>query len=543
MKDVKNIVIVGGGSAGWMSATAFIKLAPHIKVTLIESKNFPIVGVGESTLGQINDFLSACDIKDEDWMVDCGATYKTSIMFTNWENEKGNFHYPFGGANNNPQRTPNGLKDYHVLNHWNPEKYPLNKFDEFFHWGLHWFNNNKMFSPKTQPPGFNFNNDTAYHMDAIKFGQWLKNNICMGAENFSYVQDDVIDVVKEDDGTIKEIITPNLALEADLFIDCTGFKSYLLEGHMGEEFHSFEDTLMNDSAIAAQIPYIDKEIEMEHVTNCTAIENGWCWNTPLFDRIGMGYVYSSKFATKEEAEEQFRKHLASDEMVIGDKDRAEKAEMRHVPMRHGYHKRSWVKNVVAIGLSHAFIEPLESTGLLFVHDNIMEVVQKVINRHGAINRIDISNYNYDIGQRLHQMQEFVAMHFGYATRSDTPYWKHVTKEVDYYPNMEDFNNFTSITQTTATNMQMQRSLSIQKGEDFEDLYVSRAGMPYVITGTGINIISRNEFKYLSEEGDVETFGRFLDEQYEKDMKILSIEMENAPSHYEYLKSTLYKGKT
>jgi tryptophan halogenase len=542
MNDVKNVTIVGGGSAGWMTATAFVRMAPHINVTLIESANVPVVGVGESTLTGINNWLIACGITDEDWMAECGATYKTSIKFTNWTKEKGvAFQYPFGSPDYE-NRTVEGLKDYHILNHYDPEQFPLSKYAEYWHPSLHWYNNNKMFGPKNAPDGFNFDLHTAYHMDAILFGQWLKNNVCLKEPNFTYITDDVLHVTKNEGGEIDSLVTQDSGnLEADLYIDCTGFRSFLLGGQMGEEFESYEDTLMNDFAIAAQIPYIDKELEMESVTNCTAIESGWCWNTPLFNRIGTGYVYSSRFSTPEEAEADFRKHLASDAMVIADKDRADKAEMRHIPMRHGRHKRSWVKNVVAIGLSHAFIEPLESTGLMFVHDNILELINKLCARDGVINRMDISNFNCMTSDRLHQMKHFIELHYSYSTRKDTPYWKHVTNDINYSPLIEDSHMLYKAPASDLIVVNLLSSVGHKMDPNLENNFPERSGIPYILSGHGVNFISKREVATLPD--DVQKIGDELSKLYEKKTRKISNGFKYEKSHYEYLKSTLYKGKT
>jgi tryptophan halogenase len=540
MNDVKNVTIVGGGSAGWMTATTFVRMAPHINVTLIESANVPIVGVGESTLSGINNWLIGCGIKDEDWMAECGATYKTSIKFTNWTKEKGDaFHYPFGMMDTS-NRVIEGIKDYDILNHHDPERFPMHKFSEYWFPLLHWYNANKMFGPKNAPAGMDWDLNVAYHMDAILFGQWLKNNVCLKAPNFTYIVDDVLHATKNEDGEIDSLVTQDSGnLEADLYVDCTGFRSFLLGGQMGEEFESYEDTLMNDSAIAAQIPYIDKELEMESVTNCTAIESGWCWNTPLFNRIGTGYVYSSRFSTPEEAEADFRKHLASDAMVIGDKDRAEKAEMRHIPMKHGRYKRSWVKNVVAIGLSHAFIEPLESTGLLFVHNNALELVHRVIARDGTVNSMDIQLYNANISDTVHQMKHFVEMHYSYSSRKDTPYWKHVTDKVPYSPYIE----YPEIMyKANRTDLMFANVLStVGDTVDIDSEVKKNLGVACIVSGHGYNFISKREFDFNADDALI--ISNNLIHSYENYVRKLKNSFQHEKSHYEYLKSTLYKGKT
>ena len=154
---------------------------------------------------------------------------------------------------------------------------------------------------------FDFDEDTAYHFDAGLFGEYLKNNVCIPA-GVNHIIDDIVGSNKNEDGYITSLIGESGSeYEADLIVDCTGFKSLILEGEMNSEFVSFKDWLSNDSALATRIPYTDKPSQLENVTNCTAIENGWVWNIPLWNRVGTGYVYSSDFVD----DEMQKKNLSS----------------------------------------------------------------------------------------------------------------------------------------------------------------------------------------------------------------------------------------
>ena len=150
-------------------------------------------------------------------------------------------------------------------------------------------------------------------------------------------------------------------VKADLFIDCTGFSALLIDKALKEPFESFEDVLPNNSAWATKMPYKNKKKELVGYTNCTAIDNGWVWNIPLWSRIGSGYVYSDKYISDDDALLQFQKHIK----------KGDELEYKHIKMRTGIHKRTWVKNVCAIGLSAGFIEPLESNGLYTVHEFLL----------------------------------------------------------------------------------------------------------------------------------------------------------------------------
>jgi hypothetical protein len=444
--NVKSITIVGGGSSGWMTAAGIAKLLPNIKLTLIESPNIPTIGVGESTIGHINQFLSLLGLKDEDWMAACNATYKTSIKFIDFrENpteEPHKFHYPFGIFDFTDK--PRGVMEWFLAKADNPS-ITNDNFAEFYHDSVLMTDRNKMTRNKDfKVRGFNFKEDTAYHMDAALFGNWLRDNICLPS-GMTHILDTVTDVVQREDDSIEKIGTENSGyLTADLFIDCTGFKSLLLEQTLKTPFISFGDTLLNDRAVATVIPYIDKEAEMENYTSCTAIEAGWVWNIPLWNRIGTGYVYSSKHATEAEAEAQFRKHLKSNRMIFPDAERADTCEVRHIKIKHGVHERAWVKNVVGIGLANGFIEPLESTGLMLTHEGIVKLCSTLLMRNGVVSNYDVDLFNYGFQEQIMGFKDFISQHYALSCRNDTPYWKEVTGTVNFSRAMDNTTNLSGL---------------------------------------------------------------------------------------------------
>lgn len=531
--NVKSIVIVGGGSSGWMTAAAISKKLPQIKLTLIESSDIPTIGVGESTIGHINQFLHLLELKDEDWMKYCNATYKTSIKFIDFrENPKEEphiFHYPFGTFDLTDK--PRGLMDWFLFKAVHPGLDPKN-FAEFFHDNILMTDANKMTKNENHKiRGFNFKHDTAYHMDAGLFGAYLKNNICLPA-GINHIVDNVLDATMNDDGSIKEIITEKSGnLTADLYIDCTGFKSMLLEQKLGVEFKSFGDTLMNDSAIATVIPYIDKEKEMENYTSCTAIDAGWVWNIPLWNRIGTGYVYSSKFASKEEAEQQFRKHLKSNRMIFTDAERAEKCEVRHIKIKHGVHERAWVKNVVGIGLANGFIEPLESTGLMLTHEGIIKLVAALTMRNGAVSNYDVDLFNHAFNEQIWGFKEFISQHYALSMRHDTPYWKKITGELTF---SESMNKMESELYTSHPGFANRMHRNRAFGHDMSGIVYIAAGMGY----NPIDVVNKDftDNKYHELDGYEESvYGTWLQHK-EEVMK----EIDSLPTHYQFLKDNIYK---
>jgi tryptophan halogenase len=420
IKPTNKVVVVGGGSSGWMSAAALIRTFPEKDIVVIESPDVPTVGVGESTLGQFKTFCNFLEIEEEDFMKFTDASYKMSIKFTNFfANDSSSFHYPFGIPFT--KNTLNGLDDWFVKKAMFPET-PISDFVHCYFPSAALFERNK-FSENLDGKfeSFNPKTDVAYHFDAIKFALWLRDRYCK-PRGVKHIQATVTDIKVGENGIEKLVLNTGDEIQSDLFIDCTGFRSLLIGDALKQEFFSYGDVLPNNRAWAAQVPYKNKSIELEAYTHCTAIENGWVWNTPVWTRIGTGYVYSDKFVDPETALEEFKRHLMSDKMVCPrTREEVESLKFRDISMRVGAYKNTFVKNVVAIGLSAGFIEPLESNGLFTVHEflyNLLKLLQRP-----AITQLDKELYNIHTFRMWKSFADFVALHYGFSTRDDTPYWK------------------------------------------------------------------------------------------------------------------------
>jgi tryptophan halogenase len=433
----KKVTIVGGGSSGWMTAAALSKLCPHLDITLIESKNIKTVGVGESTLGHINRFFEVLGIKDEDWMAECNATYKNSIRFTNFREGNGeSFEYPFISGFDFTDKH-NGINSWGETATMYPDEFGPETFSEFFaptNTLLAKYNKETK-NEDGKLRHYNFKTDTAYHLDATLLGNWLRDKIAL-PNGVKHEFGDLHSFKKDKRGNIIQVLTTDgRTFASDLWIDCTGFKSLLLEEWMGSFFVPFDSHLANDMAWACRVPYIDREKEMHNVTDCHALGNGWVWNIPLWNRIGTGYVFSSRFITEQEAQKEFREHLAKKHSP----EIAESAEMFLVKIKHGYRHRAWKLNVVGIGLSYGFVEPLESTGLLTTHENILRLVETLNRRDGYVTKTEKESYNFSAQQEVCGFRDFISMHYGLSRRTDTPYWRWCTQINEYFP--LQFNDF------------------------------------------------------------------------------------------------------
>jgi hypothetical protein len=404
MNNIDDIIILGGGSSGWMTASTLIKSFPKKKITVIESPNDPIIGVGESTLQPIRGWIKYLGIDEKDFLKHTDGSYKLSIKFTDFYEKNTHFHYPFGKID--VSNNFNNTNDWWFKKILNPNTRNSDYADCIFP-QMALINENKIYSEIDNNIDFKLNRDSAFHFDAIKFGQWLKNNYCI-PRGVNYIKEDITLIEKDENG----IKCLNKKYKADLYVDCTGFKSLLLDKTLKEEFISFNDLLPNNSAWATRIPYTDIKKQLVAYTNCTAIENGWVWNIPLWSRIGTGYVYSDKFVSDETALCEFKKHL---------KMNTDNLEFKKIKMRVGIHKKLWVKNVVAIGLSAGFIEPLESNGLFTVHEFLFHLVRNL--NKNKISQFDKDNFNYCCRQIFQNFAEFVALHYALSQRDDTEYWK------------------------------------------------------------------------------------------------------------------------
>jgi len=474
MTKTDKIIILGGGSAGWMTAATLINQFPEKDITVIESPNVPTVGVGESTLGQINPWLDMLGIEDEDFMPHTDASYKLSIRFEDfYKKGDGGFHYPFSRPVEN--NLTMGKQQWFIKKYLNPEI----KQSDYATWvypNMSFVNNNTLSkNEKQEIPGFRFKYDTAYHFDAAKFGLWLQEQYCK-PRGVKHIQEEIEmrRIVQDSDANIVSLN----GYEADMFIDCTGWKSILLGQTLNEPFNSYSDLLPNNKAWATRVPYKDKEAQLEPYTNCTALGNGWVWNIPCWHRIGTGYVYSDKYVSDEEALAEFKKHL--DEKGH---DYSE-STFNSIKMRVGIHSRIFVKNVCAIGLSAGFIEPLESNGLLSVHEFLINLV-KIMKRDSVISQWDKDSFNVTCKNFFDEFTEFVSFHYALSHRTDTEYWRDITNKSFHEKRLND--------NSLVLNM---KAMMIE-----EDFYKSTGGAHCIATGMNYDAVSSYDIYKFRMDGE------------------------------------------
>ena len=544
--QVNKIIILGGGSAGWMAASALINDFPDKDITLIEASDIPTIGVGESTLSEIHKFIAPLGIAEEDWMPACDATYKLSVDFTNWDGKGTRVHYPFGKYQRYIEEHSPLVRKEQWFERKTVLNSPVTEWAEFLHDHIELLDNSKYtdnsdgyFKNLTlNRTGLNL--DKAYHFNATLFGQWLKTNFCM-PKGVKHVVGTCNNVVQDEHGYVDYI---NLEgddknYHADLFIDCSGFHSILLEKVYNVPFHSFKDALLNDKALATTIPYTDKNIEMEVTTNATTMNAGWCWNIPLYNRIGTGYVYSSQFLTDDEAEKEFREYLLKHRKPFANLE--PQRDFLKINIRSGVREEPWIKNVVAVGLSSGFIEPLESTGLVLTHKNIQNIVKVLKLGHNGkqVTGFLRQSFNTWVHKDM-SLVGFIILHYAFAQRNDTEYWRYVTEEVKYDGSI--FKSCEGIDWIKSAVLAPKRFL--EKGFSVFD---GNEGISTIMAGFDFNPLYLEDLRESADNANIDwdSFVSFL-----KKMDNWLIDKRNRnkdyvntlPSHYEWLKQHIYNGR-
>ncbi len=409
--EVKKILIVGGGTAGIMTAALLSKVfKDKLDITLIHSKKIGTIGVGESSTASLHSFMKFIGLEEKDWMEESSAVYKYGGRFMNWS-EKGDHFVLVENEQTLYINQKTNLLQYLLKYHENDP----HKINELFLSPTLALQN---LSPTVDDelsyiPTFNdIESVYSYNFDAIKFAEVIKNKVCI-PNGVKFVEGDLKQVKLDDFGFIQDIkLWDQQKFKADLYIDCSGFKGALIESVMGEPFISFEDSLFCDKAIAAPIQYKDKATEMEPYSRLYTMNSGWLWKTPIYDRIGSGYVYSSKYITDEEAEKEFREFHGGYE-----------GDVLKINMRVGTRERVAVKNVVACGLAGGFAEPMESTGIS-TFQGIMSTLATELERNDlnyTSQTIDIINKdNIDM---MIDIRDFIHAHYLTCQRNDTPFWR------------------------------------------------------------------------------------------------------------------------
>lgn len=417
MKPISNVLIVGGGTAGWLTAAFLARTLgtaskDGVRITLVESKEIGIIGVGEGTFPSIRGTLAAIGIDEARFVRECNATFKQGIKFVDWVRPQGtsgidHYFHPFSM----PSQRQGGPE---LLPYWLQgaagEGIPFADASTM----------QKRVADASRGPKRIEDGDFlgpmnyAYHFDATRFAALLSEHAkSLGVEQLLAT---VESVTLAEDGAIASIITNDCGtLTADLYIDCTGFRATLIGEALGSPFRNINDVLFVDRALAVQVPYPQADSPIPSYTISTAKEAGWIWDIGLQQRRGVGYVYSSRHTDDARAMQVLRDYVGQ---TTGSAQ--EEINPRMLKLNVGYREVHWIKNCVAIGLSGGFLEPLEASGIglietaaylvsfLFPHNGDTAPVAKI--------------FNDMMRERYERVVDFVKMHYCLSQRSDHPFW-------------------------------------------------------------------------------------------------------------------------
>jgi tryptophan halogenase len=393
MKQIKNITIVGGGSAAWLAATYIQHNHWDIPITVIDKEHGNPIGVGEATVLTFPSFLRKCGINLPQWFANIDATYKSGIEFPHWKKPGNNVWHPFY-LNRSYFRqgctaydTWATRQDLDFKNTALPT-YEVNMNNKLDMWGAF--------------------ETIAYHIDAGKLVKELQR-VC--TNTVKIIKSDVVKVNKDGKNVTSVELKNGIVHESDFFIDCTGFASILKEADRVELLG--EGRLFTNAAVAGHVPYEDFEKECVPYVKCPAVDHGWIWKIPVQSRIGSGLVFNKDITDPEEAKRYFCEHWDN---------RIKPEDLKLIDWVPYYSKNFWEGNVVSIGLSGGFIEPLESTGLASMTTGV-EKLMDIIPQY-AYNEANIETYNREMEVWYNDAVDFVNSHYA-DTEWDTPFWNYV----------------------------------------------------------------------------------------------------------------------
>ena len=396
MSRIRRVIIVGGGTAGWMAASGLAKsLGTTIDITLIESDEIGTVGVGEAVIPLIKSFHALLELKENEFLHAVNGTIKLGIEFENWGRLGESYFHPFG---------PTGVEAWAA---------------QFHHYWLkarregetHALRDFSLEASMAQAGRFTLDSEPqpqyAYHFDASLYAKFLRK--LSEANGVRRVEGKVVDVkVQGETGFIQSVqLESGKQIEGDLFIDCSGFRGLLIQQVLKTEWVDWSHWLRNNSAAAVQTELLSPPAPY---TRSTARTSGWQWKIPLQNRVGNGLVYSSNYLPDDEAKKALLNNIEGSPIN----------EPRIIKFRTGRRRQQWVKNCVAVGLSSGFLEPLESTSIHLIQNSVLRLVRMFPAME--IDPVEVRQFNNETTAEIEQIRDFIILHYKVTQRTDSKYW-------------------------------------------------------------------------------------------------------------------------
>lgn len=413
-KPIRHVVVVGGGSAGWITAGLIAagnarRSASSVGVTLVESPRVGTIGVGEGTWPTMRTTLHALGIPESAFLEACSATFKQGTRFVDWVTggDQDCYYHPF--------TAPAGYPGTDLASWWQHEHPGLSFADAVSPQGMTCERN---LGPKqAQTPEYAGVLNYAYHLDAGKFASLLTDH-CTRALGVKHVADHITGINSAGNGDIASLETAaHGAIEGDLFVDCSGMRSMLLGDHYDVPFVDKSSVLFNDTALAVQVPYAEPHAPIASQTISTARSFGWIWDIGLVTRRGVGHVYSSRHGSDDEAAAILEDYLRATGTPA-----EERPAPRKISFTPGHRERFWHRNCVAVGMSAGFIEPLEASALVMVELSA-RMISEELPANREIMEIVSRRFNEKFRYRWDRIIDFLKLHYVLSRRDDSGYWR------------------------------------------------------------------------------------------------------------------------
>ena len=395
----KQIVVIGGGTAGWMTALYMNKqYGDTADVKIIESEEIGILGAGEGSVPLMVDFLQNLNIDIYDFLLETKATHKFGIIFENWNGDGTEYMHEFHASYLKKEKNNPNIEDleceyigYLLKNGMNPNEYG---------YGKRMLMNQKspILVDGTVPSGYSF------HFDANLTAKYFRRIAEM--RGIKHIEGKAKRFMQKDNGNIYAVVMQNgMTIKSDFVFDCTGFNQMIIGKLYNTKWKSYKDKLTVNSASAFFLPQNDTHLKP--YTRAIAMKYGWMWQVPLQHRWGCGYIFDDKYINEEDAKKEIEEVMGHDVKIV-----------RNFKFNSGRYEKVWVNNCIAIGLSTGFNEPLEATALLASMVQLSEIDKYIIDRSDIK---DIETYNQKIASYSDDIVDFLQFHY-LTKRTDTPFW-------------------------------------------------------------------------------------------------------------------------